>query len=210
MSQEETAPFDLDEPSVVPAAKPTTPATPQEPHQPYRVLEDILVEAGKPAWDVLFIGDGSGTDISKPAGWAVTSIDRYSGSRHVQIGSYSNATVNFVEAECYIHALRYDLQVRMGGKLNRARRVVIFSDSEVTVRTGNGQYQPSYQPEVWLVYAYYRSLGYQITFFSLPRETNPLHSVMDKLSRSCRTTTLDVQASIDLVNTLLPRTDTNV
>jgi len=209
MSQEDDVPpFDVDPPTPLPVM-PVSPAV-VTPHQPYLVLEDVLVEAGRPAWDLLLIGDGSGTDWDHPAGWAVTSIDRLSGQRHVQLGSYSNATVNFVEAECYVHALRYDLYTRMNGKIRSPRKVVIFSDSQVTVNTGNGLYKQTYHPDVWLVYDYYRNLGYELKFFQLPRETNPLHSLMDKFSRSCRTTTLDTEGCIELVNTLLPRTNTNV
>jgi len=177
---------------------------------PYLVLEDLLLAAGRPPWDLLLIGDGSGTDIDHPAGWAVVSIERQTGSRHVQLGSYSNATVNYVEADCYLHALRYDLYRRMGGKLKVQRRVVIFSDSQVTVNTGNGLYRQSYHPELWCMYDFFRKIGYQITFYSIPRETHPLHQIMDKLSRSCRTTSIETAAATELVNALMPRTDSNV
>ena len=101
------------------------------------------------------------------------------------VGGASTGTVNYAELEPYLHALRRDLYDRHAGKLprDRVRRVVVVSDSEVTVRTGNGEYRPSFNPDMWATLEFFRAAGYQVRFFWTPRNKNPMHSALDAASK---------------------------
>jgi ribonuclease HI len=148
-------------------------------------LNDLLASVDCPRWDLLLAGDGSGTQWDKPAGWAVVSIDRQSGERKAFVGGVNSGTVNRAEASCYLHALAYDFNHRQNHKLLTARHVIIFSDSQVTVNTGNGTYSPSTNnPDLWHAYDFFRQQGYRITFYLIPRNSNPLHVAVDTASRA--------------------------
>lgn len=152
-------------------------------------LDALLALAGNPAWDLLVIGDGSGQGYVRkdgtdsPIGSASVSIDRQSGLRHAIISGVSCGTVNQAEALCTLDALRYDLYKVHSGRLPGSRRVVIFSDSEVTVKTGNGIYRPSFNPDIWASFDWFRQQGYQLTWFFVERNSNPLAVAIDAASK---------------------------
>jgi hypothetical protein len=62
---------------------------------------------------------------------------------------------------------------------------VLFSDSAVTVQTGQGTNTAGRHnaPELWNTVEYYRSLGYVLSWFHLPRNSNPAMSAADELSK---------------------------
>jgi ribonuclease HI len=148
-------------------------------------LDQLLNSLAIPpeSWDLLVLGDGSGQGWNTPCGWAAVSIDRLNGLREFMVGGASCGTVNVAELEPCLHALRRDLYHHNDGKLKAVRRVAVVSDSEVTVRTGNGEYRASFNPDLWASLEYFRSAGYQVTFYWTPRNQNPMHSALDAASK---------------------------
>lgn len=157
------------------------------------------------AWDLLIVCDGAGQAWNSGAGWAAAMVDRQGGWRKILNGGVSNGTVNWAEAEAALHCLRYDLYHMHSGKLKAQRRVLIFSDSMVTVQTGNGLYSPRHNnPDIWHTYQWFRDQGYTFFFYHQPRNSNPLHVAMDALSKQGRTIQTGVEWIEEQIYDLLP------
>jgi len=147
-------------------------------------IEDLVASVGSPPWDLILVGDGSGVGWDKSAGWAVCLIDRLGGFRKMFHCFVSAGTVNWAEAACFTHALRFDFFQTNKGKLRAERKVLIFSDSQVTVNTGNGQYPDDANGDIWAQVAFFRSKGYKIQYHFIGRSTFQLHVLVDQISKS--------------------------
>ena len=149
-----------------------------------QTLEDLLESVNTPPWDLILIGDGSGVGWDKSSGWAVCMIDRLGGYRKFFHGFVSAGTVNWAEAVCFTHPLRYDFFQVNKGKLKSERKVLIFSDSQVTVHTGNGLYPKDANGDVWAQIEFFRSKGYKLTYHFTNRSTFALHTLVDQISKA--------------------------
>lgn len=94
-------------------------------------------------WDVLIIGDGSGSNWSKEAGWASVSIERVTLERLVHAGFVNRGTVNLAEMMAYVQPLDW-LSGREADRRKekktpiRAFQVHIVTDSDYCRATGSG------------------------------------------------------------------------
>lgn len=152
----------------------------------FNTLAELLAHGniGTTDYDLLLIGDGSGSTWERPAGWACVSMDRRAGTRHMLAGGASAGSVGWAELEPYLCAIRHDFYVRQQGELKQARRVVIFSDSQSTVRIGNREYVPKANLDLWGAIAFWEQRGYSFKWVWIDRNTNLLHVLIDRCSKT--------------------------
>src|SRR2546423_11661451 len=96
-------------------------------------LNALAQELGLADFDLLLIGDGSGTVYNRPAGWGCVAYDRHKQQVTLHTGAASTGTNNFAELFPYIQALWHHHQDH-GQMPVTPVRVQIVSDSELTVR----------------------------------------------------------------------------
>lgn len=153
-------------------------------------LEALVKSLSLPDFDLLLIGDGSGTTSGNPCGWSCTAYERATGSVWEHHGGASGGTNNYAELEPYVHCLtayRHALwSYHTTGRDVRPPRVVIVSDSEVTCRCGNGQYQRKANGPLWASIKWFEDKGYTFSWVHVRRLTNEFNRRADKIAGTIR------------------------
>lgn len=159
---------------------------------PVRPLIDITSSLGIHDWDLLLVGDGSGSKPDQPFGWASCLIERVSGGRQMFYGALNCGTINLAELLPYILPLdwynRHIAEFRPTP--NGFRRVHVLTDSDTVAnwinRINSGEGMPKlFKPLMFALLAF-RELGYSLVAHWIPRESILLNSAMDLLSVSSR------------------------
>jgi len=154
------------------------------------LLSDVIQKIGNPPWDLLLVGDGSGTGWNQACGWACTLIEKQSNLRRFFYGGMDSGSINLAEVMPYLQGLTwYDANV---GKERLQKldylRVVVLTDSQVTAHWGNqamGSVDASVPRKQLGFYAAMRELrrvGYHCTFHWAPRMTTDLNWVADLMA----------------------------
>lgn len=134
--------------------------------------------------DVVVVCDGSGTTPDKPCGWAAAVYDRVPKRVEVLTGCASNGTNNTSELQPVLSAL-WLAERRMG--LAHHDRVLVVSDSEVTVKAGRGEYSRDAQGPLWAAIDHYvRYYDLKMEWVWVPRNSNTVHVWCDEASREMR------------------------
>lgn len=143
------------------------------------------------AWDVLIVGDGSGSTWDRAAGWGAVTIERETGHREVHAGLVNRGTVNFAELMAYVQALDWlasrERDRRDAGSPARAYRVHIITDSDYC-RVAGSRSPRMAKKNVGLlsILNTYVRQGFVLKWHHLPRENCALNSYADKLSKLMR------------------------
>jgi ribonuclease HI len=119
-------------------------------------------------YDLILAGDGAGSTASSPCGWAVFSWDTKTDTKKCHFGGASEGTNNYAELTPYLHAL----WVYHGASPRGKTRVLIVSDSEVTVECGNGEYERRANGSLWAAYDWFVRNGYEVTWRWRSRDDN--------------------------------------
>jgi ribonuclease HI len=146
-------------------------------------LEDLARALGIDAFDLLLVGDGSGTVYAEPAGWSCLAYDRIGGSVVLHAGAVTGGTNNFAELAPYVHALWFHHQEHpLGGPF----RAHVVSDSELTVRCGNRQYARRANGALWAAVEWFERNGYRLRWHHLGRATSPWNRLADEVAGRAR------------------------
>lgn len=163
-------------------------------------IEPILKQLQITTWDVLIVGDGSGSKNNSPSGWASVLIDRETQGRRIFGGHVNAGSIAFAEAMPYVQALNwYD---RMYGETRLRERpfcdVHIVTDSAVTAGVAN---RANESADFHTVVANTRSMSYlsaycvamisfryRLHWHWQRRESSDLNVICDLLSRHHRVT----------------------
>lgn len=132
--------------------------------------------------DLYIFGDGSGTTAANPFGWSCIVYDKRSGAVARHCGAGTTGTNNLAELWPYIHAL-WDFYA---GKPRLPVRVVIVSDSELTVRCGTGQYGRNANLALWAAIDWFGKNGCSFFWRHVPRNSNPLNAMGDEQAGKAR------------------------
>ena len=161
----------------------------------------VMEKLGSPKWDVLLVGDGSGSGWNGAAGWACTLVDNMTQGRRFFYGAMECGSVNLAESMPYLQALAwYDAH---HGKANLKQlgliRVHILTDSRTIATWGNRAAGPEAtvpraQLVFWAGIKELRRQGYQMTFHWAPRMTTGMNWTSDLMAGICRKA---VMAAID-------------
>jgi ribonuclease HI len=143
-----------------------------------------IEELDLPEFDILLLGDGSGSTVATPCGWFVTMFTK-GGGETTHFGGTNGGTNNYAELAPYLHALwRFHVETfgNDGDMPSSPVKVVIVSDSEVTVRCGNKEYARRANGCLWAQLAWFERNGYAIYWRHVARNTTSYHARADSFA----------------------------
>ena len=156
-------------------------------------LEELLIrlEIQPNEWDLLLIGDGSGSNWTRESGWASVSIERTTLERRVWFGSMNCGTVNFAEMMAYLQPLNWYASVELNNRKKsggvRFRNVHIITDSKYCGEQGNKKdLFPKKNSALWKIFGDFQRHGILLHWHWIPRDTVELNAYADKLSKDAR------------------------
>lgn len=149
------------------------------------LLEALQTRLGISQYDLLLIGDGSGSRWEHPCGWACLLIDRLTRGRRVFFGAMNAGSINFAEALPYLQALNwFDAhfgkdRIKETGRLT----VHVVTDSQVVATWGNAALTMTVPPRkhipLWGMLRAYKDVGYDIKFTWAERMTSQSNWLSD-------------------------------
>jgi hypothetical protein len=101
-------------------------------------------------------------------------------------GGYNHGTIGEAELFPYLAAIRYDYYKIYKSKLISKRRVIILSDSQVSVNVGNGTQTAHTNKDVWCSFDYFKSVGYSIGWQWIGRNETAAHKLAHNLGNIVR------------------------
>ena len=131
-------------------------------------------------FDFVLFGDGSGTTIELPCAWACHAVNTATKAVTKHFGGLSSGTNNLAELIPYLHAL-WHIQTSKETR-SSTTRVAIVSDSEVTVRCGNGEYERRANAAIWAGIEWFENNGFVILWKHVRRNTNPVNANCDLIA----------------------------
>jgi ribonuclease HI len=154
-------------------------------------MKQVAEDLGVYDFDLMLAGDGSGTTADNPCGFACYAYDRRAQEIIVHKGSFNHGTNNFAELMPYVHAL-WHFQTTQQTDIRFPVRVLVVSDSELTVRQGQRLYSRNANLCLWEAINWFEEHGYEFTWKHVRRNTNPIHTDCDKIAGIMRKKLLDV------------------
>jgi len=148
-------------------------------------IKDVQDQLKLTEYDLLLIGDGSGTTIDQSSGWSCFYFDKNKFFYTILKGGCSFGTNNFAELAPYFNALWFDLY-KQGNVLKMDRKVQIVSDSEITVKCGNKIYSRNCNLPLWSGINWLESIGYKLTWNHVNRNTNHISKLCDRIAGETR------------------------
>lgn len=173
-------------------------------------LEELLSRVGikNYAWDVLIVGDGSGSNWDHQAGWASVSIEKSTRERIVWTGAVNRGTVNFAELMAYLQPLEWfagraaDRRKKNAANLT-AYHVHILTDSQYSQSTGESKGRAVVKNAgLWSVFDAFSRHGFVLHWHWLRRSDCDLNKFCDRLSKAARKL-----HEADLTSNVLARAD---
>lgn len=135
-------------------------------------------------YDYVVFTDGSGSTKDGPGGWAIEAFqaDHDGGAAiYSQFGMFSNMSVNQAELQGILSFLAY-----LDDGRNVKNRILVVSDSEVTVKCGNKEYARNQNTGLWSMLDHYISKGNHVKFMWVPRNSNEFSRKCDVVSKEVR------------------------
>lgn len=159
-----------------------------------RTLEKILSELGIEKWDLLIVGDGSGSNWHRSCGWGAIAVDHETLARKVFYGSMNLGTVNLAELFPYLQVLSWYQalleQRRKRHKVSKGTKEVhILTDSAYVARLGSNirnSANLSRNAAVWLALSGLRRQGLILHWHHTKRESLGLNAFADSISKLAR------------------------
>jgi ribonuclease HI len=155
-------------------------------------LEDLAAALNLPVYDLLLVGDGSGTVAHRPCGSACVAYYKDLDTAKYFSSAFSHGSNNFAELVPYVHALQYDYNQRQFNATMRFKsvksypRVEIVTDSELTCKQGNKEYARNANTALWAAVDYFALIGYKIHWNWVARNSNPVNTICDEQSGKMR------------------------
>jgi hypothetical protein len=161
----------------------------------------LAEEMGLYPMTLLLIGDGSGSVYSEPAGWYCTAFDVVRHLVYVHARAVTGGTNHFAELMAFIQALYFHHSQQRKERRKQKRLVPgnhlvhLLTDSEVTVRCGQGVYSRQANGFLWDALAWFEKNGYTLTWHHVRRGSNEWQGFAAALAEEAR----------ELVSDLTPR-----
>lgn len=159
-------------------------------------IAQVMTELGVPAdsWDVLIVGDGSGTTWKTACGWSAVIIDRRTNARQMFNGAANFGTNHIAELSAYVYALMWYANgpgkealravgyARPGGHL----AIHVVTDNQTIANQGNRLCSRDGGYELWAAIDAVVSRGYRLMWHWKDRNKLGLNRLTDHLSRQSR------------------------
>jgi ribonuclease HI len=160
---------------------------------PIDSLDEALRRLNIENWDLLLIGDGSGSTWKRECGWGCVSIERETFERRAWYGAMSHGTVNLAEAMAYLQPLMWyadrELDNRARGGKVVCRRAHIITDSSY-LANGNNRHRSARQGKrngpLWDAFGQFGSHGILLHWHWFGRDVLELNRLADRLSKDAR------------------------
>jgi len=142
-------------------------------------------------WDLLLMGDGSGSGHACPGGWACFPVANDKGN-HVFLdpvfGAVSHGSINLMEVMPYWHFLHQHYYYMGGAEtcLEKKIQVHVITDSQWAATAMSGRGKITVNRDMMALFAIFRDWGYQIHWHHVSRETIELQSMADRLAAQVR------------------------
>jgi len=155
----------------------------------------------KDEWDVIIIGDGSGTTWEKEMGWGSVLIRSDTFERKAFYGAMSHGTNNMGEMMAVLQPLMFLTQAKSGVKPG-GLKVHVISDSEYVVN-GLAKMDPIWihdlktNRELWMAMHMTRRKGLLIKSHHIPRDIIDLNKLSHNLANMARRSQIQVRKDFD-------------
>jgi ribonuclease HI len=158
-------------------------------------IEQLAAELGAAPFDLMLVGDGAGSFVATPCGWYVVLYERATGRLWEHWGGAGGGTNNYAELEPFnfaVWAYRHVLWGYHTGKLAgqgavpKAPRVLVVSDSQVTVRCGAGEYERKMNLPLWASVEWFERKGWRFQWRHVARNSNPFNARADRIAKRVR------------------------
>ena len=158
-------------------------------------LEDLLrnLKIQPTEWDVLIVGDGSGTTWERECGWGSVLIDKHSFMRIPFWGGFNLGTVNVAEMMAYLHPILWLIKNRKHWLLTTLK-IHIVTDSQYVANGINSVQVGSENQTLWQALLSAKRHGIRLTGHWIPRDTLDLNQLAHNLANQSR---LSQQGLID-------------
>lgn len=143
-------------------------------------IDELINHLKIKEFDLLLIGDGSGTTIDTPCGWSCIYYEKEKQKIMVLTGTFSNGTNNYAELAPYIHGLWYH------SYKNKPCKVSIVSDSQLTIRCGTGEYTRNANLSFWASIDFFKKIGYEVSWHYIKRNLLKINELADTLAKNGR------------------------
>jgi ribonuclease HI len=160
-------------------------------------MEALALQLNVTDFDLMIVGDGSGTTIAKSCGWFCSSWNRKENVFRKHYGGASHGTNQYAELAPYLHALYFYHASKQDAFLPH---VLIVTDSEVTARCGSGQYERRALAPLWAQIEWFEKAGYKFTWKSVPRNSHPTLVLADSVAGRLRTLIGEIDAGSFLLS----------
>jgi len=162
-------------------------------------LSKLRKKLGITNWDVMVVGDGSGSGWQLGAGWAAVLVDKYSGCRKLFYGAMNTGTVTLGELFPYLHALSWYTakdgpgRTRLKDAKSASKKVGVHlvTDSQAVATAGNNPNSRHAHRELWTAFDEYQRRGFAIQFHHVARELVDLNILVDAIARQARLSLTD-------------------
>ncbi len=146
------------------------------------------------AWDVLIVGDGSGTTWNNSCGWASVLIDKKLRLRKELHGAMNFGTSYLAELMPYVQALSWYVEGPGRNLLHEklmispaaAVKIHIITDSETVAKQGQGRANRRCGHYYWQMFEAIQESGFEIGWHHLGRTKLSLNCLCDYLAGTCR------------------------
>jgi ribonuclease HI len=168
-----------------------TPGLPEAPG-----LQDLLMRFNIKDWDVLLVGDGSGSQWERACGWACVLVEQAILTPKLFYGAASAGTNYTAELEAYLRPMLWysegpgkeRLKWRASGRTTPLGQVHILTDCQTLAKQGNGFVRRDRNRPLWAALEKIAEQGYQFHWHWMPREACALNQWADRQSKLMRTT----------------------
>lgn len=143
-----------------------------------QAFESLASQLNVADFQLMLVGDGSGTYFNLPCGWACASYFRPTGSIKRHFGGATGGTNNYAELAPFLHVLwvfHAAREKKYGNKNKPPVKILAVSDSEITVKCGNREYMRWANRALWFQLDWYVANGYHVVWKHVPRNSNPIN-----------------------------------
>lgn len=152
------------------------------------IIEELIDQFGIDRWDLILVGDGSGSKWQLPIGWACLAYTMDRVTPRLFYGAANDGTVNLAETQACVIPLLWYLRVTRGSGDKAPKRIHIITDSQYVRDAGQGGVRALQQANqiLWTAIDMVSRQGMSLTFHWAERDTSQSNQCADLISKQAR------------------------